>query len=106
MLREETQEEAAISRAVLTVFRLTKDEFGVRPIALVGSLGGATQAEVEAAPVTSTSGAFNAFSADCTRETRWVVCTHPSHHGMEHVLGLPCTLSLNYPCKTVQESCR
>ena len=73
MLREETEEEAASSKALLTVFRLTKEEFGTRPIALVGMLGEATQADIEAAPVTRSKGAFNAFSADCTSETQGVV---------------------------------
>ena len=63
----------AVARPVLNVFRLTKDEFGVRPIAVAGTLGKATPAAVAEAPVTSTSGAFNAFSTECTRDTQWVV---------------------------------
>ena len=70
----------AIARPVLTVFRLTKDEFGVRPIALAGVLGDALASAVADAPVTTTSGTFNAFSTECTRDTQWVVSTPLAKH--------------------------
>ena len=76
---QKPKDTAAPVRPVLNVFRLTKDEYGVRPIALAGTLGQAAPAAVAQAPVTSTSGAFNAFSTECTRDTQWVVsaCCHP-----------------------------
>ncbi len=75
LIEKETSKDhsAAVTKPVLTVFRLTKDEFGVRPIALAGTLGDASPATVAEAPVTTTSGTFNAFSTECTRDTQWVV---------------------------------
>jgi len=81
-----TKDTAAPARPVLNVFRLTKDEYGVRPIALAGILGQAAPSAVAEAPVTSTSGAFNAFSTECTRDTQWVVSAR--HSRRPHFVGV------------------
>ncbi len=85
-----TKAVAAPARPVLNVFRLTKDEYGVRPIALAGILGQAAPSAVAEAPVTSTSGAFNAFSTECTRDTQWVVSARCRPHFADSTSCLLC----------------
>jgi hypothetical protein len=53
---------AAAPAATLNVLRLTRDEVGCRPVAVVGAYGTARAADVRAGPKVSSEGVFGRFS--------------------------------------------
>ncbi len=75
-----------------------QEELGVRPVALAGSYGEITEAELAAAPRVSTSGAFNTFRIDAAGVTQWVV-SHSSAEGcFEAALPLTTRSNMNAHC--------
>jgi hypothetical protein len=67
--------------AILTMLRMSRDELGFRPLAVAGSLPGASCEQVLAAPKVSSEGVFGNFTVPAHGvQHEWVVsrrCTPP-----------------------------
>jgi len=58
--------------ATLEMVRFTREELGVRPVALAGTYGEVTAEAFSSAPSTTTSGPFSSFRLEAPSVTEWV----------------------------------
>lgn len=86
--RECLQEQAAPSvveaeAAPLAVMRLTHEEMGVRPVAMIGNWTGLTAAAIQVAPAVTLQPPFNVFEAHAQQQwimmPAWTAVAHAKH---------------------------